>query len=90
MNAEVFHTLVVGDIISYTLARHPRSTRSSRTCRGVVNRIHTEAQTVSVRLLDEELEALNELVSMDRIQSIVTAWREAHRQQGQSTGGSHA
>ena len=90
MNAEVFHTLVVGDIISYNLSWHPRSTSSSRTCRGVVNRIQTEAQTVRVRLLDEELEALNEPVSMDRIQSVAKACREAHQQQWQSTGGSHA
>lgn len=90
MNAEVFHTLAVGDIISYTLSWHQRSSPSSRTYRGVVNRIHTEAQTVSVRLLDGELEALNEAVSMADILSAVKACSVAHLQQEESQGGSHA
>ena len=90
MNAEVFDTLAVGDIISYTLSGYQRSTRSGRTYRGVVNSIHAEAHTVRVRLLNEELEALNEAVPMTCIQSVAKACSVAHWQQGESQGDSHA
>lgn len=46
---------------------------------------------VSVWLLDEELEALNEPVSIDHIQSVAKPdRRELHRQRGQITGGPYA
>jgi hypothetical protein len=70
MNAEAFQTIAVGDIISYTLSPHQRPIHPPRAYCGVVNRIDPEAQMVSVTLLDEEFEALNEPVGMDDIQSV--------------------
>jgi hypothetical protein len=83
MNAEVWQTIAVGDIISYTLSSSQLSTHPLREYRGVVNRIDPEAQMVSVTLLDEEFEALNEPVRMDHIQSIAKSWRDLRQRQGQ-------
>jgi len=91
MNAEVFRTIAVGDVTSYTLSPSQHPARLPRTYRGVVNRIHGGARMVSVWLLDEELEALNEPVSIDHIQSVAKPdRRELHRQRGQITGGPYA
>jgi len=89
MNAEVFQTIAVGDIISYTLSPNHSPTNPLREYRGVVNRIHPDAQVVSVTLLDEEFEALNEPVSMDHIQSMVKPRRGSRQRQGQTRGGPH-
>lgn len=89
MNAEVFQTIAVGDIISYTLSPNQRSTNPLREYQGVVNRIHPDAQVVSVTLLDEEFEALNEPVRMDHIQSVAKPWRESCQRRGQTKGGSN-
>ena len=75
MNAEALQTITVGDIISYTLSSDQLSTNPLREYRGVVNRIYPDAQMVSVTLLDEEFQALNEPVRMDHIQSVAKSWR---------------
>jgi hypothetical protein len=87
MNAEAFQTIAVGDIISYTLSPNQHPTNLLKEYRGVVNRIHPDAQMVSVMLLDEEFEALNEPVRMDHIQSVTKRWRGSCQQQGQTRGG---
>ena len=76
MNAEVFQTIAVGDIISYTLSPHQHPTYPLRAYRGRVNRIHPDGRLVSVTLLDEEFEALNEPVSIDRIQSVARIYTD--------------
>lgn len=81
MNAEAFQTIAVGDIISYTLSPHLRPIHPPRAYCGVVNRIDPEAQMVSVTLLDEEFEALNEPVGMDDIQSVAKPRRGSRQQQ---------
>lgn len=88
MNAEEFHTIAVGDTICYTLSPGQRLTNPLRVYRGVVNRIHPDAQMVSVALLDEEFEALNEPVRMDHIHSVAKPWRGSRQWQGQTRGGS--
>src|SRR5260370_7586367 len=83
MNAEAFQTIAVGDIISYTLSPHLRPIHPPRAYCGVVNRIDPEAQMVSVTLLDEEFEALNEPVGMDDIQSVAKTRGGSRQQQKQ-------
>lgn len=90
MNAEDFQAIAVGDIINYTLSPHHRSLNPPRAYKGVVNKIDPDAQMVSVMLLDEECEALNEPVRMDHIQAIVKSWRASRkRQAGANQGRSH-
>jgi hypothetical protein len=72
MNAEEFHTIAVGDIISYTLSLDQRSTNPLREYRGVVTKLYPDTQMVIVTLLDEGYEGLSEQVKMDQIQSMFT------------------
>jgi hypothetical protein len=72
MNAEEFHTIAVGDIISYTLSPDQRPTNPLREYRGVVTKLYPDIQMVIVTLLDEGYEGLSEQVKMDQVQSMIT------------------
>jgi hypothetical protein len=71
MNEEDFHTLAVGDIISYTLSADQRPTNPLRAYRGVVTNLYPDTNRVIVTLLDEGFEGLSEQVQMDQIQSVI-------------------
>lgn len=87
MNTEAFQTIAVGDVISYTLSPDQRPINPLKEYKGVVNRIHLDTQMVSVTLLDEEFEALNEPVRMDHIQSVAKLQRGSRQPQGQTRRG---
>ena len=70
MNADEFHTIAVGDIISYTLSSDQRPTNPLREYRGVVTKLYPETLMVIVTLLDEGYEGLSEQVKIDQIQSV--------------------
>jgi len=76
MNAKIFQTLAIGDIITYILSADQRQTSSRRAYKGVVMRIDHKAHLVIVTLLDEVYEALNEPVSMSQILSVAKSQRE--------------
>jgi hypothetical protein len=71
MNAEEFHTIAVGDIISYTLSPDQRPTNPLRAYRGVVTKLYPATYMVIVTLLDEGYEGLSEQVQMDQIQGVI-------------------
>ncbi len=70
MNAEEFHSIAVGDIISYTLSPDQRPTNPLREYRGVVTKLYPDTQMAIVTLLDEGYEGMSEQVKMDQIQSV--------------------
>lgn len=70
MNAEEFHSIAVGDIISYTLSSDQRPTNPLREYRGVVTNLYPDTQMAIVTLLDEGYEGMSEQVKMDQIQSV--------------------
>jgi hypothetical protein len=70
MNAEEFHSIAVGDIISYTLSPDQIPTSPLREYRGVVTNLYPDTQMAIVTLLDEGYEGMSEQVKMDQIQSV--------------------
>jgi hypothetical protein len=71
MNEEEFHTIAVGDILSYTLSPDQRPTNPLREYRGVVTKLYSDTQMIIVTLLDEGYEGLSEQVQMVQIQSVI-------------------
>ncbi len=71
MNAGEFHTIAVGDIISYPLSPDQRPSNPLREYRGVVAKLYPATQMVIVTLLDAGYEGMSEQVMMDQIQSVI-------------------
>jgi hypothetical protein len=79
MNAKIFHTLAIGDSITYI---DQRQTTPHKAYKGIVTRIDHKAHLVIVTLLDEVYEVLCEPVGMSQIQSIAKPQRKNLKQYG--------